>query len=629
MAVAVVIVTVAVVIFNPPKSSQVGSPAGSPTPLVKPMLRDEAQVFAAYAGSAACANCHKDEHTNWKTSHHGLAERELDPARDKSAFDPPRTIQHGTQHTDISFSDGKFRLTALDKDDRYTPLTAVRVIGEAPLRQYLVAFPEGRLQALEAAYDPKRNEWFNVYGSEDRRPGEWGHWSGRGMNWNSQCAACHNTRLRKNYNESNDSYSTRMAEPSVGCESCHGPMKSHAEWRQANPNPKSAEPNYKRLDPEQAFETCAQCHSRRMELTGDFAPGEAFHEHYSLSIVDGSDMFYPDGQVRDEDYEYSAFLGSRMHAAGVRCNNCHDPHTAKVRLPGNALCMQCHTGKTLNAPIIDPAKHAFHKLDPLYTASTDGADLIALAKRDPDEVLKSGGECINCHMPQTNYMQRHGRHDHGFTTPDPVLTQQFGIPNACNRCHKDKDTAWAVTWASAFYGEKMNRPSRQRTATLAAARRGDQSALDGLLALMSDAKQSPYWIAAAARLSEHWVSDPQINAALLRLTDHASPLVREGAVQALASSSRAPGVETVLRKRLDDPARSVRFHAEWALRATLEPNSAGGSELLRILGYMADQPAGQMQKIAYYRGSLTTRKPGAASLWKSGFVGPDLRRAAT
>ena len=46
---------------------------------------------------------------------------------------------------------------------------------------------------------PRSNEWFNVYGSEDRRPGEWGHWTGRGMNWNSMCATCHNTRLRKNY----------------------------------------------------------------------------------------------------------------------------------------------------------------------------------------------------------------------------------------------------------------------------------------------------------------------------------------------------------------------------------------------------------------------------------------------
>ena len=47
-------------------------------------------------------------------------------------------------------------------------------------------------------------------------------------------------------------------------------------------------------------------------------------------------------------------------------------------------------------------------------------------------------------MPVTTYMQRHPRHDHGFTIPDPLLTKQFGVPNACNKCHTDKDTEWSL-----------------------------------------------------------------------------------------------------------------------------------------------------------------------------------------
>src|SRR5437764_1151098 len=82
--------------------------------------------------------------------------------------------------------------------------------------------PGGRLQTLEASYDPHKNQWFNVYGNEDRHFGEWGHWTGRGMNWNSMCASCHNTRVRKNYDEKSDSYQTTMAQLTVSCESCHG-----------------------------------------------------------------------------------------------------------------------------------------------------------------------------------------------------------------------------------------------------------------------------------------------------------------------------------------------------------------------------------------------------------------------
>ena len=49
---------------------------------------------------------------------------------------------------------------------------AERVIGHDPLRQFLVPRPGGRLQTLELSWDPKKKEWFDVYGNEDRKPGE-------------------------------------------------------------------------------------------------------------------------------------------------------------------------------------------------------------------------------------------------------------------------------------------------------------------------------------------------------------------------------------------------------------------------------------------------------------------------
>ena len=46
------------------------------------------------------------------------------------------------------------------------------------------------------------------------------------MNWNSMCAECHNTRVRKNYDAATDSYHTTMAGMGVGCEACHGPLQT-------------------------------------------------------------------------------------------------------------------------------------------------------------------------------------------------------------------------------------------------------------------------------------------------------------------------------------------------------------------------------------------------------------------
>src|ERR1700720_1335734 len=153
-------------------------------------------------------------------------------------------------------------------------------------------------------------------------------------------AACHNTRVRKNYQEGTDTYATSMAEMGVGCEACHGPLASHNAWQAQHPR-EPGDPTVRRVTREEMFSVCGSCHARRAELTGDFRPGENFFDHYSPTIPDETETFYADGQIRDEDYEFTSFLGSKMHDAGGRCLDCHEPHSLKTRLPGNALCLSC------------------------------------------------------------------------------------------------------------------------------------------------------------------------------------------------------------------------------------------------------------------------------------------------
>src|SRR5258706_326697 len=187
------------------------------------------QLFGTYAGSAACRDCHVKEFESWSKSHHGLAERSPDAGLDRGAFDPAREFSHGTQKSQVRAVGDKFEVVTPGYEGAATAYPVVRVIGVDPLRQFLTPAPGGRLQTLEASYDPNKDQWFNVYGNEDRHFGEWGHWTGRGVDWNSICASCHNTRVRKNYDEQSDSYQTAMAQLTVSCESCHGPMRQHAE----------------------------------------------------------------------------------------------------------------------------------------------------------------------------------------------------------------------------------------------------------------------------------------------------------------------------------------------------------------------------------------------------------------
>ena len=557
-------------------------------------LENEQQTFAGYGGSASCKECHAEAYELWARSHHGLAERLPATNLDQTAFEPSRNIQPRSPQTSVHGRNGSYAITTTGLNHTNEYFRVERVIGHDPLRQMLISFPGERLQTTELAWAPMEREWFNVYGTEDRQPGEWGHWTGRGMNWNTMCATCHNTRLRKNYDVTNGVFRTTMVERGVGCESCHGPMKAHNEWQSANKNKNLKDPTIKKLSRDQMFDTCAACHSRRGEITGDPKPGDSFFDHHLLSIVDESDLFYPDGQVRDEDYEVTAFLGSRMFHKGVRCVDCHDFHSAKVRLPGNMMCLSCHGPGATNAPAINPVTHSQHKV---FGFDTNGVMRnFDLGDYHPKTIKESGGECVNCHMPQTPYMQRHWRHDHGFTIPDPLLTKQFGIPNACNRCHQDKNTDWALGYVEKWYGDKMNRPYRQRAQTIARTKQGDETARAALLKMLQTDEQD-YWRAVAANMLERWVGDPQVAITLAnRLTD-TNALVRQSIVQTLATlgENTPPEVQAALRARLDDPSRNVRIVAAQASAPTLDLSSRAGSELQHMLRHNADQPAGQMQ----------------------------------
>lgn len=507
----------------------------------------------------------------------------MHPALDAPAFDPPWRITHGSQTSQSRLVNGRFELVTQGLNQTNQAFEVTRVIGVEPLWQYLIPAGRGRQQASELCFDPNHPGWFNVYGEEDRRPGEWGHWTGRGMNWNNMCATCHNTRLRKNYDERTDSYSTAMAERGVGCEACHGPMADHNAWQAKHPN-QTGDPTVRKMSREEMFSACAQCHSRRGELTGDFRPPENFFDHHLLSIPDETDLFYPDGQIRDEDYEVTAFLGSKMHAAGVRCGDCHEPHSAKPRIGGNYLCLTCHYGpmpemttNMLNTapvgPRIDPETHSRHK------------------------VGTRGDFCTDCHMPQTVYMQRHARHDHGFTIPDPRLTMELGIPNACNRCHTERSAEWSLEHLVKWYGPRTNEVARIRAHAIAKARAGDAVAVPALVG-MTRRETNHFWRAVAANLLKRWPDAPTVGSALMTCLADTNALVRAMAVRGLeplVQSGNAAAI-TAITARFNDPVRAVRVEAAWALRRTVDTNSLAGADLLRQLRHNNDQPAGAMQR---------------------------------
>ena len=67
--------------------------------------------------------------------------------------------------------------------------------------------------------DKGGQRWFHLYPDQKLAPGRCLHWTGRDQNWNYQCADCHTTDLKKNFDLTANTFATTWASLGVTCES--------------------------------------------------------------------------------------------------------------------------------------------------------------------------------------------------------------------------------------------------------------------------------------------------------------------------------------------------------------------------------------------------------------------------
>jgi len=313
------------------------------------------------------------------------------------------------------------------------------------------------------------------------------------------------------------------------------------------------------------IDMCAQCHARRLHVAEGYTAGSRLLDYYVPVIIGG--MYYPDGQQKGEVYNYGSFLQSRMYAAGVTCSDCHDPHTAKLRMPGNNICTQCHL-----AAKYDTGEHHHHII-----AGTTGT-------------------CTSCHMPTTTYMDIDPRHDHSMRIPRPDLTVTLGVPNACNSCHSGKDASWAAAWIKTWYPTPY--PGFQRFAdAFAADDRHDSSAVGSLAEVATDSTE-PWFVRASALGRLAGQTNPiALKAARAQMHD-TRPFVRLAALQIAEGFGTAERLELAV-PMLFDSTRAVRQGAAWVLASiTSSLRSAderrafdsAAAEFVASQRYNADQP---------------------------------------
>jgi predicted CXXCH cytochrome family protein len=526
-----------------------------------------APAAATFVGSETCAGCHQGAARLWRASQHNLA---MDHATDKSVrgdFNDAAFDYFGV-HSRFFRKDGKFLVETDGPDGKLATFEVKYTFGVDPLQQYLVEFPDGRVQALALAWDSRPKDqggqrWFHLYPDEEIRHDDVLHWTRLNQNWNFMCAECHSTGVRKNYDAAADRFATSFAEIGVGCEACHGQGSRHVAWAHGRrswwPSGTADDPAkglavrfderaditwpidqrsgnaQRRIVPatlRKEVETCGLCHARRGAFSEDWVPGRALSDTHVVSPL-GRGLYQADGQMLDEVYNYGSFKQSKMFAAGVTCSDCHEPHGATLRVPGDGVCLQCHASDKYAA-----VAHRHHE-----SASPPLA-------------------CAACHMPARTYMVVDRRHDHGFRIPRPDLSATLGTSNACNDCHRDKPAAWAAAAIDGWHG-----PGGKGFQTYAAAFHAawtgqwtGQADAAALLAAVAADRDAPAFARAGA-LSElaPRLSPSAINLARAALADP-DPMVRLGALD-LAEGVPAAQLWPLVSPLLADPIRGVRIRA--------------------------------------------------------------------
>ncbi len=508
-------------------------------------------IKSTFVGSQTCIECHETEYNSWQHSDHDNA---MDTAIASTVLGDFNNTEFERDGFTSRFytEEGKYFVHTQGPGGVPGDFQIAYTFGVRPLQQYLIPFEDGRYQCLQITWDTDRGEWYHladsVYKDQKIMPDDWLYWTNNAQNWNGMCAECHSTNLQKNYNPKTHVYNTTWSEIDVSCEACHGPGSEHNSWAAIDSLSRSETDNYglvvktSNITSRELVNQCAYCHARRTSF-GDFV-----HPHDEVFDIMSPQLpvdpfYYHDGQIKEEDYVYGSFTQSKMHQNNVRCTNCHDSHSLKLKFDGNNLCYQCHKQE-------DYANynHHFHK------DFNEEGEALVLENGNKIIPVGEGSQCISCHMPGQYFMGVDYRRDHSMRIPRPDLSDKLGTPNSCTQCHTDKTNQWAAEYTEQWYGK----PTRFHFGeTMFMAAQGDTAAVPMLFDIINDENSSALVKASAINYLANFPDSKtqKINRELLLDEE---PLVRREAARNFAPMD-IEDLKSALIPLLDDPTLMVRM----------------------------------------------------------------------
>lgn len=493
-----------------------------------------------------CQGCHSVQVKDWQGSHHQLAMQAATAETMLGDFNNV-TFKEENETTRFSRKDDGFWVNTPGIDGKNSDFKVAYTFGITPLQQYLIEVGDGRLQALGVAWDTEKQRWFHLYPGQGVTFKDPLHWSKPSQNANFMCVECHTTGYKRNFDAAKNTFDSQWNSLGVGCQACHGPASNHLEWAAKKGDLIHAgfAVDLKDRNATVEIETCARCHSRRAPLSDGFTVGKRLMDDYLPSTLT-RELYALDGKIKDEVFEHGSFAQSKMFDKGVRCSNCHTPHSTALKAPGNGVCLQCHNtagktavegvdGKGLQAKNYDSVEHTRHTMG------------------------QPGSQCVDCHMPGKFYMGNDFRHDHSFSIPNPERAKKLGTPDACLTCHQgktgDQVTEQFKLWNTAN-ASTVQAPRYDESLWLI--RNGQPGAAQALLEQLQRSNLPAIQRATLLGELSLYPSEQALKLATRDLNNPA-PQVRESAVRAISTYLPPPERAPLLTPLLNDPVRAVRI----------------------------------------------------------------------
>jgi Cytochrome c554 and c-prime len=296
-----------------------------------------------FAGSASCANCHKEIYNSHIHTAHfltsGIADEkniqgDFREGKNEFVFNGNVTVAMEKRPT------GLYQVEYVNGIEKRSGKFDV-VVGSGTKGQTYLNWNQNRLFQLPITWFTAASQWSNSPGFPDKavfnRP------------ITVRCLECHSTyaKIISELPKKPDEFDRSAMIYGVDCETCHGPSAEHVAYQTQNPAEKKAKYviNPALLSRQQNLDMCALCHGGLLQKTKpsfSFTAGDALADYFKK---DTSVQFSANIDVHGNQLGLLAASKCFIQSTTMTCNSCHNPHVneAGQKAVFSQRCISCHT----------------------------------------------------------------------------------------------------------------------------------------------------------------------------------------------------------------------------------------------------------------------------------------------